>query len=64
MLPIGTITFLFTDIQGSTQLWEKHPEAMKIALANHDAILREAIESNYGANSIIHFTLLKPRFFQ
>ena len=64
MLPIGTLTFLFTDIQGSTQLWEKHPEAMKIALANHDAILREAIESNHGANSIIHFTLLKPRFFQ
>ncbi len=48
MLPTGTVTFLFTDIQGSSQLWEKHPEAMKAALAKHDAILREAIESNNG----------------
>ncbi len=48
MLPIGTVTFLFTDIEGSTQLWEKHPEAMKAALVKHDAILREAIESNHG----------------
>jgi class 3 adenylate cyclase len=31
-LPSGTVTFLFTDIEGSTQLWEKHPEAMKLAL--------------------------------
>ena len=48
MLPTGTVTFLFTDIEGSTQLWEKHPEAMKAALAKHDSILREAIESNHG----------------
>jgi class 3 adenylate cyclase len=47
-LPTGTVTFLFTDIEGSTQLWEKHPEAMKAALAKHDSILREAIESNNG----------------
>jgi predicted ATPase/class 3 adenylate cyclase len=47
-LPTGTVTFLFTDIEGSTQLWEKHPEAMKDALANHDSILREAIEANRG----------------
>ena len=47
-LPSGTVTFLFTDIEGSTQLWEKYPEAMKSALANHDAILKEAIESNRG----------------
>src|SRR5687767_8746260 len=47
-LPSGTVTFLFTDIEGSTQLWEKHPEAMKEALAKHDSILREAIESNGG----------------
>ncbi len=44
----GTTTFLFTDIEGSTQLWEQHPEKMKAALANHDAILRAAIESNHG----------------
>src|SRR5919201_1919598 len=47
-LPTGTVTFLFTDIEGSTQLWEKHPEAMKSALARHDLILHEAIESNHG----------------
>jgi predicted ATPase/class 3 adenylate cyclase len=47
-LPSGTVTFLFTDIEGSTQLWEKNPEAMKDALAKHDLILREAIESNNG----------------
>lgn len=48
MLPTGTVTFLFTDIEGSTQLWEKQPEAMKAALAGHDAILRSAVESNHG----------------
>src|SRR5688572_24599765 len=47
-LPTGTVTFLFTDIEGSTQLWEKHPEAMKAVLAKHDAILGESIESNHG----------------
>jgi hypothetical protein len=47
-LPSGTVTFLFTDIEGSTQLWENHPEAMRDALAKHDSILREAIESNHG----------------
>jgi predicted ATPase/class 3 adenylate cyclase/tetratricopeptide (TPR) repeat protein len=48
MLPTGTVTFLFTDIEGSTQLWEKYPEGMKGALAKHDAILRSAIESEHG----------------
>ena len=47
-LPTGTVTFLFTDIEGSTKLWEQHPEAMKAALARHDAILRQAIEANGG----------------
>ena len=47
-LPTGTVTFLFTDIEGSTQLWEKHPEEMKTALAKHDSILREVINSNHG----------------
>jgi predicted ATPase/class 3 adenylate cyclase len=47
-LPSGTVTFLFTDIENSTPLWEKHPEAMKSALANHDSILKEAVESNNG----------------
>jgi len=48
-LPSGTVTFLFTDIEGSTKLWEQYPEAMKSALAQHDAILREAIELNHGS---------------
>jgi len=47
-LPSGTITFLFTDIENSTPLWEQHPEAMKSALAKHDSILKEAVESNNG----------------
>ena len=44
----GTLTFLFTDIEGSTQLWEKSPEAMKLALARHDDILRKVIEMHGG----------------
>jgi Adenylate and Guanylate cyclase catalytic domain len=39
-LPSGTVTFLFTDIEGSTRLWEEHPEAMKAKLARHDEIIR------------------------
>ncbi|MDQ2808275.1 MAG: tetratricopeptide repeat protein [Chloroflexota bacterium] len=42
------ITFLFTDIEGSTRLWEGHPQAMAVALARHDAILRAAIEGHGG----------------
>ncbi len=47
-LPSGTVTFLFTDIEGSTKLWERFPGEMKLALARHDEILRHAIESNGG----------------
>ena len=43
------ITFLFTDIEGSTRLWEGYPQAMAVALARHDTILRAAIESHDGA---------------
>ena len=46
--PSGTITFLFTDIEGSTLLWEAHREAMRGALALHDEILRGAIEAAGG----------------
>ena len=45
-LPTGTVTFLFTDLEGSTRLWEEYPEAMQDALARHDAIVRDAIESH------------------
>ena len=47
-VPSGTITFLFTDIEGLTRLWEQHPDAMRNALAAHDRILRDAIEHNDG----------------
>ena len=47
-LPGGTITFLFTDIEGSTRLWEEQPEAMQSALARHDALLRVVIEARGG----------------
>src|SRR6202042_2445932 len=46
--PSGTITFLFTDIEGSTKLWERCPEAMHQALARHDQLLRDAIEGSRG----------------
>ena len=47
-LPSGTVTFLFTDLEGSTRLWEAHPEAMCAALARHDEILRDAVEEHGG----------------
>ena len=47
-IPSGTVTFLFTDIEGSTKLWENHPELMKVDLAAHDELLRQAIEANAG----------------
>ncbi len=46
--PSGTVTFLFTDIEGSTRLWEEQPEEMRSELAHHDEILRTAIESREG----------------
>ena len=41
-LPSGTVTFLFTDVEGSTALWEEAPEAMRAALARHDALFEAA----------------------
>jgi predicted ATPase/class 3 adenylate cyclase len=46
--PTGTVTFLFTDIQGSTPLWERAPEKMAEALQVHNSTLRGAIEANGG----------------
>ncbi len=46
--PSGTVTFLFTDIEGSTRRWEDDPGSMDDALAQHDAILRELIERHNG----------------
>ena len=47
-VPSGTVTFLFTDIEGSTRLWEEHPQAMQSALAHHDRLLRTCIEAHDG----------------
>jgi len=41
-------TYLFTDIEGSTRLWETEPEKMRLALARHDAIIRACVEDSRG----------------
>src|SRR5579859_1542294 len=46
--PSGTVTFLFTDMEGSTRRWEEQPAAMAAAIARHDALLRRAIEASGG----------------
>jgi class 3 adenylate cyclase len=43
-----TLSFLFTDVEGSTRLWERYPEAMKGALERHDAALRAAVQGSSG----------------
>src|SRR5260370_33555096 len=53
-LSTGTVTFLFTDIEGSTRLWEQHPEAMPAALTRHDALAAAVIAQHAG-------TLVKSR---
>src|SRR6201988_5197832 len=45
---LGVVTFLFTDVEGSPRRWEKDPDAMRIALAAHDEVLRGAIEAHGG----------------
>lgn len=47
-LPTGTVTFLFTDIEGSTTRWEHHPQAMREVIARHDALLRSVISAHGG----------------
>src|SRR6187401_253072 len=46
--PTGTITFLFSDIEGSTKKWEKQPDAMRVALAKHDTMMREIFSASGG----------------
>jgi predicted ATPase/class 3 adenylate cyclase len=48
MSQTSTLTFLFTDIEGSTRLWDSQPDLMRTALARHDAIMRGAIEHSGG----------------
>jgi class 3 adenylate cyclase len=49
--PTGTLTFLFTDIEGSTRHWERHPQAMQRALSRHDEILRRAAKHPSGTEA-------------
>jgi predicted ATPase/class 3 adenylate cyclase len=46
--PTGTVTFLFTDLKSSTRIWEEHTDAMHVALARHDELLRATIEAHHG----------------
>jgi predicted ATPase/class 3 adenylate cyclase len=46
--PRESLTFLFTDLESSTRLWDRFPDAMKVAVERHDAILRDAVEDADG----------------
>src|SRR5919201_2500304 len=47
-LPTGVVTFLLTDIEGSTRLWEREPEAMRQALVRHDALMLAYVRRLHG----------------
>ena len=49
-LPGGTVSFLLTDVEGSTALWEEAPEAMRTALARHDALFEAAVSEHGGVH--------------
>ena len=49
-LPSGTVTFLLTDIEGSTALWEEAPQTMRAALAKHDALFDAAVHGHRGVH--------------
>ena len=53
-LPQGIVTFLFTDVEGSTKLWEEAPDSMMEALQQHDAVIDTAAVANNGV-------LVRPR---
>src|SRR5262245_36995324 len=46
--PTGTVTFLYTDLEGSTARWERQPAAMRAAVARHDALLHASIAAHRG----------------
>ena len=50
-VPSGTVTFVFTDIEGSTARWDRHASAMASALRRHDDLLRAAIVRTTGSGS-------------
>src|ERR1700759_2988438 len=47
-VPSGVVTFLFTDVEGSTRRWEADADGMRKALAAHDEVLRSAVEASGG----------------
>ena len=47
-LPSGTVTFLLTDLEGSTGMWEQNPDAMRAAMVRHDELLEKSIAGNRG----------------
>ncbi len=47
-LPTGTLTFLFTDVEGSTRLWELYPEEMRVAMARHDELIESYVVQSGG----------------
>src|SRR5262249_45683199 len=47
-LPTGTVTFLFTDVEGSSRSWEEYPDAMRLALGRHDDLIESLVEHNEG----------------
>ena len=51
-LPTGTVTFLLSDVEGSTQRWEEAPEAMAVAIPRHDELLDEAIVAHGGVRPV------------
>jgi len=53
-LPGGTLTYLFTDVEASTEMWEREPDAMREALARHDALIEAGVERHQGS-------LVRPR---
>jgi class 3 adenylate cyclase len=48
-LPGGVVTFVFSDIEGSTKLWESDPDGMRISLSHHDEVVRSIVEAANGA---------------
>jgi predicted ATPase/class 3 adenylate cyclase/DNA-binding CsgD family transcriptional regulator len=53
-LPVGTVTFLLSDVAGSTLLWESDPEAMSAAIARHDELLDAAVALHSGVRPVEH----------
>jgi len=47
-LPSGTLTFMFTDVEDSTRMWEQYPEQMRAAMVRHDALIESAVEQQTG----------------